>query len=156
MNQTWGQWGQEPTAAELEAIQFAPAQAGTGTEIITGAAGAGVGTLANPILGLVTAVVGGVADVWTGVTGLKTAKQQAAAAEELARAQLMTSAIQYRQAALDAQLAPALQAQQLAAARERNMLVLIFGFGALMLAVVGLRVWSRPEKRRSRAKGKKR
>lgn len=151
MNTTWGHWGQEPTAAQLDAIQFVPAQAGTATAILTKGAGGGIGAMANPVLGLITAVVGAAGDIVAGITGVKIAKQQTASAEAIARAQLMTSAIQYRQASLDAQLAPVLQAQQLAASQERNRMLMIFGFAVLLFGVVGLRVWSRPKKRRRKA-----
>ena len=104
------------------------------------------------ILGFIGDIVGAAGDIIAGVTGVQAAKKNAAATIEATRNQLVSGAISYNQAALNAKLAPVIQAQQLAVrqAQTRALLtgVLVLGGGGLILALV-------LSTRKRRKKGKK-
>lgn len=137
MNTQWGNYGQDP----WDSIDMSQSglTSSTGIDVAGSAGSAGMGSLANPIIGMITTIAGATGDIVSGITGLKQSRVEAEAMLAAARAQLATGAVQYKQAALNAQLAPYLQAQELAAARERNMLLLTFGFGTLIVGLVYLR-----------------
>jgi len=105
------------------ASQFAP-QAG-------GAAG---------VMGFIGQIVGAAGDIIGGITGVKQAKYNAEMTIEATRNQLVSGAISYNQAALNAKLAPVIQAQQLAVkqAQTRALLTaaLVLGGGGLILGLV--------------------
>jgi hypothetical protein len=107
-------------------------------------------------LDFIGAIVGAGADVVTGVTGVKQAKANAAAVVANAKAQWMTAAIQYKESALNAKLAPIIAAENskiaLAEAKARTQMVVIVGGGALLVALFGLFLFAPAKKRRKRKK----
>lgn len=125
---------------------FNPAQ----TAAVAKAQAGGVG--AAGIMGFIGNIVGAAGDIIGGITGVQQAKANAAATIEATRNQLVSGAISYNQAALNAKLAPVIQAQQLAVrqAQTRALLtgVLVLGGGGLILALV-------LSTRKRRKKGKK-
>jgi len=108
------------------ASQFAPQAGGGG-----GAAG---------VMGFIGQIVGAAGDIIGGITGVKQAKYNAEMTIEATRNQLVSGAISYNQAALNAKLAPVIQAQQLAVkqAQTRALLTaaLVLGGGGLILGLV--------------------
>jgi hypothetical protein len=105
-------------------------------------------------MGFIGQIVGAAGDIIGGVTGVQAAKHNAKMTIEATRNQLVSGAISYNQAALNAKLAPVLQAQQLAVkqAQTRALLtgVLVLGGGALILGLI-----LSTRKRRKRRKGRK-
>ncbi len=98
------------------------------------------GVSAGGVLDFIGNIVGAAGDIVAGVTGVKAAKENAAATIEATRNQLASSAIAYKSAALNAQLAPVLQAQELQVkqAQTRALLsgILVLGGGALILGLI--------------------
>jgi hypothetical protein len=104
------------------------------------AAGGQTGVGAAGVFDFIGNIVGAAGDIIGGITGVKAAKENAAATIEATRNQLASSAIAYKSAALNAKLAPVLQAQQLQVkqAQTRALLsgVLVLGGGALILGLI--------------------
>ncbi len=98
------------------------------------------GVSAGGVLDFIGNIVGAAGDIVAGVTGVKAAKENAAATIEATRNQLASSAIAYKSAAHNARLAPVLQAQQLQVkqAQTRALLsgILVLGGGALILGLI--------------------
>jgi len=94
----------------------------------------------NPVLDFIGNIVGATADIIGGITGVQQAKHNAKMTIEATRNQLVSGAISYNEAALNAKLAPVLQAQQLAVkqAQTRALLtgVLVLGGGGLILGLI--------------------
>lgn len=92
------------------------------------------------VMGFIGQIVGAAGDIIGGITGVKQAKYNAEMTIEATRNQLVSGAISYNQAALNAKLAPVIQAQQLAVkqAQTRALLTaaLVLGGGGLILGLV--------------------
>lgn len=138
MNVSYGRYGiqKDPTqAAAFAASQGDEALAAQELARLQGGGGMGGG-----VLDFLGNLVGAAGDIIGGITGVKIAKENAAATVEATRNQLATAAIAYKGQALNAQLAPVLQAQQLQVrqAQTRALLstVLVLGGGALILAFI--------------------
>lgn len=119
----------------------------------SGGGGVGAGTW----LAFIGQIVGAAGDIVGGITGVKAAKANAAATIEATRNQLTQAAIQYKGQALNAKLAPVLQAQQLAVKQAQTQAilsgVLVLGGGGLILALV--LATRKPKRRKRRRKGRK-
>ncbi len=98
------------------------------------------GPQAGGVMGFIGQIVGAAGDIIGGITGVKQAKYNAEMTIEATRNQLVSGAISYNQAALNAKLAPVIQAQQLAVkqAQTRALLTaaLVLGGGGLILGLV--------------------
>jgi len=129
-----GRWG------EVDLPDMADSSVDDAVKAAESAAQAQSGMGGGAILGFIGDIVGAAGDIISGVTGVKMAKENAAATIEATRNQLASAAIAYKGAALNAKLAPVLQAQQLQVkqAQTRALLsgILVLGGGALILGLV--------------------
>ena len=141
----------DPERGEAMAKDF---DAKYGTDVASQYKPQGIG--AGGVLSFIGNIVGAGADIISGFTGVKIAKENAAATIEATRNQLASSAIAYKGAALNAKLAPVLQAQamQVKQAQTRALLsaVLVLGGGALILGLV--LSTRKPGKRKNKKKKK--
>ena len=151
MNTAYGTYGigRDPEQGAAMASDF---DAKYGTDVASQYAPQGVS--AAGVMGFIGQIVGAAGDIIGGVTGVQQAKYNAKMTIEATRNQLVSGAIGYNAAALNAKLAPVLQAQQLAVkqAQTRALLtgVLVLGGGGLILGLI--LSTRKPRKRRKGSK----
>jgi hypothetical protein len=163
MNQSFGMvrasYGLPPSEDYLKSIptyEEAGAPAGEVGEVTWQKDYGGGGTTAGGVMDFIGNIIGAGADIVSGVTGVKAAKANAAAVIENARAQWMTAAIQYKESALNAKLAPIIAAEQskvaLAEAKARTRIMVFLGGGAILATMFGLFLFAPQKKRKGRKK----
>ena len=153
MNTAYGTYGigRDPEQGAAMASDF---DAKYGTDALSQYMPQGGGGGAAGVMGFIGQMVGAATDIIGGVTGVQQAKYNAKMTIEATRNQLVSGAISYNEAALNAKLAPVLQAQQLAVkqAQTRALLtgVLVLGGGGLILGLI--LSTRKPRKRRKGSK----
>ena len=143
MNVAYGRYGvygigRDPEQGAAIAATFDEKYGTNVASQFTTSGGGGVG--AAGIMGFIGNLVGAAGDIIGGITGVKQAKYNAEMTIEATRNQLIQSAISYQEAALNAKMAPVLQAQALqvqqAQTRAIFSTILVLGGGALILGFV--------------------